>query len=90
MPEWRARMRDVHFSVTGVAREAGMAADNAQRIMDGRNKNPGVLTVKALEDAIERLRDTCPVCHRRGLKEALRNGLDRRTKTRGAKPEAAR
>lgn len=80
LPEWRARWDDVHYSVTAVAKEAGVAADNALRIVEGRpgGLNPGKLTTDALVAALDRLRNTCPYCHRRGLKEALRHGLDRR------------
>lgn len=76
--DWRPLMVDVHYSFTGIAKEAGMAADNVQRIMEGTHDNPGTKTVQRIKDAIERLRNTCPYCHRDGLKEALRERANRR------------
>ncbi len=87
LPEWRDLMRDVPYSVTGVAKEADMAADNVQRIMDGTSKNYGVLTAQRIKEAIERLRDVCPTCHRKGLQEAQRHERDRRTEKGRTKRE---
>lgn len=84
LPEWRERMRDVQFSVTAVAQEAGMASDNVQRIMEGREGglNPGVLTVRGIVEAIDFLRDRCPHCYRPNLTEALRHESARRAAKR--------
>jgi len=73
LAEWRAEWADVHYSVSAVAKEAGLAADNVQRIVDGREGglNPGKLTTDAIKAALKRLRDTCPTCRRSGYKEAL-------------------
>lgn len=84
LPEWRELWEDVFFSVTAVASEAGLAADNVLRIVEGREggQNPGIQTVKRIKDALDALRDHCPDCRRPGYKEALRHGSDRRAKKR--------
>lgn len=90
LPYWQDRMKDLPYSVTGVAEAAGLAADNVQKIMDGRNDNPKRKTVEAIESAIDFLRDTCPFCHRGGLQEALGHGSDRGVEEGRAKGKAPR
>lgn len=68
---WQDRMRGLPYTVTDVAVTAGLAADNVQKIMDGRNPNYQKMTKQRILQAIEFLRDRCPTCHRSGLADAL-------------------
>lgn len=83
LPEWRELMTELPYSITGVAQAAGMSPSNVQAIMEGGNQNPGIQTIAIIKATIEGLRDTCPTCHRRGLKEALQHGPDRSPAKRG-------
>lgn len=92
LPEWRALMKDVPYSVTAVASHAGLAADNVQDTMTKKDKRTWPETERAIKDAIEHLRDRCPECHRKGLKEAQRDyeQSHRTTKKRDPKRTTAR
>lgn len=92
-PYWREKWEGVPFSVSAVAKRAGLAAQNVQYIVEGHElgQNPKVKTVKRIEDALDDLRDRCPHCYRKGLKQALKekdtNGPTGRTEDDGGTSE---
>lgn len=62
LPEWRKEMDEVYFTITDVAKRAGVGVSTATAIVTGDQENPGVQTVGKLRAAMKELRGICPMC----------------------------